>query len=372
MIISKKKLIINKYNRKIKYRYCGSQIKHKTNPNTKMYTKCKNKNRKKMIKEPYSPKPAYTEGMLQVDETNKIYWQISGNPNGIPVIFVHGGPGGGTSENSKIFFDPQKYKIILFDQRGCGKSTPSVSDNPNNIKTNTTQNLISDMEKLRIHLNIDKWLVFGGSWGSTLSLLYAQHYPEKVTGLILRGIFTARQMEVDWLFENGAKKFNLQGWLKYSSSVKTDPSYPSLLLAYNKALFSEDEKTAQNAALAWSQWESNLCTLQPKEEKNTTTNDEHIKSALEIARIENHFFMHSSWLKNNEILDNTDIIKHIPTTIVQGKYDLVCTPDTAYELHKKLPNSKLILTVAGHSPYDQENLNALICALDEYKSVTTK
>lgn len=309
---------------------------------------------------------AYETGMLELDDKNKMYWEISGNPEGIPAVFVHGGPGGGTSPVCRQFFDPQKYKIILFDQRGCGKSTPSVLDAPEEIVSNNTQNLIQDMDKLRQHLGIEKWLVFGGSWGSTLSLLYAQHYPENVKALVLRGIFTARPSEVDWLFEKGAKTFDPKGWLEYANAVELDPISPSLVHSYNKALFSSDKETAIKAALAWAKWETILCNLRPKTEPLKTDDPEYIKMAVEISRIENHFFFNYSWLKNNEILDNTDKISHIPTTIVQGKYDLVCPPDTAYELHTRLPNSKLVLTVAGHAGMDEENMDALITALDEY------
>ncbi len=310
----------------------------------------------------------YKTGLLELDEKNKMYWEISGNPNGIPVVFVHGGPGGSTTPAFRRLFDPEKYKIILFDQRGCGKSIPSVFTNPEEIESNNTQNLIEDMEKLRQHLDIDKWLVFGGSWGSTLSLLYAEHYPERVKALILRGIFTARPHEAAWLFEDGAKYFAPKEWAEYTKDLELDPLNPSIINAYNKVLFGKDEQKAVKAALNWAKFETLLCNLYPRTAPLDEENPEYIKAAVEIARIENHFFKHYSWLKNNEILDNTDKIAHIPTTIVQGRYDLVCPPISAYELHERLPNSKLILTVAGHSAMgDEENLKALVTALNEYE-----
>lgn len=227
----------------------------------------------------------YKTGLLELDEKNKMYWEISGNPDGIPVVFVHGGPGGSTSPQCRRFFDPEKYKIILFDQRGCGKSLPSVFDCPEEIVSNNTQNLITDMEKLRQHLNIDEWLVFGGSWGSTLSLLYAEHYPERVKALILRGVYTARPHEADWLFEDGVKYFVPKEWLEYTKDLELDPLHPSIINAYNKLLFGDDKEKAIKAALNWAKFETLLCNLHPRTEPLNENDPAYIKAAVEMCAI---------------------------------------------------------------------------------------
>lgn len=308
----------------------------------------------------------YEHGMLDVDEHNRIYWELSGNPDGIPVVFVHGGPGGATSPAARRFFDPQKYKIILFDQRGCGKSTPSVAYDLSQLHTNTTENLIEDMEKLRKHLNIDSWLVFGGSWGSTLSLLYAQRHTEHVLGLVLRGIFTSRQVELDW-FEQGAKMFAPKQWEKYVSAVKLDPINNSLILAYNKVLFGNDEQAAIKAAVAWSEWETSICFLAGTDFSVNLEDENDVKMSLEIARLENHYFLNYSWLYDHQIIDQGYKLKNIPVHIVQGSYDLVCPPITAYEVHKAIENSKLYMTVAGHAGADEANRQQLLRILNEFE-----
>ena len=269
--------------------------------------------------------------MLDVDGTHTVYYEESGNPNGVPVIFLHGGPGCGTAPSCRQYFDPEFYRIILFDQRGSGKSTPRAC-----LENNDTWHIIEDIEKIREKLNIDKWLVFGGSWGSTLSLCYAIKRPERVLGLVLRGIFLGRREDI--------------------------------IGAYYKRLTSEDKETREVAAKEWSMWEGSLVTLHP--DPNLEQSFGEINYAISMATIECHFWMNNMfWDDDNWLLDHVDVIKDIPTWIVHGRYDVDCRPIGAYELNKKLNNCKLEFTVSGHSSGEPEIVDSLVRATDYFKEI---
>ncbi|UUD35541.1 prolyl aminopeptidase [Mycoplasmopsis caviae] len=275
----------------------------------------------------------YQKGYLKVDDIHQIYYEVCGNPNGVPVVYVHGGPGGGFSKQCRRYFDPKYYKIVLFDQRGCGKSTPSME-----LKGNTTWDLISDMEAIRKELKIEKWILFGGSWGTTLSLSYAISYPKRVDKLILRGVFLARKSDINWLYQEGASYIKPKGFAEFTSILKNKEK-KNIINSYHKYMHSNNEILRHRALIEWTKWESSLLYLNErpyKEPKN-------IKSTYEISIIENHYFVNNCFFEENYILNNVDKIKDIETFIVHGEYDLICPPVNAYDLHKNLNNSHLIM-----------------------------
>ncbi|MDO6455316.1 prolyl aminopeptidase [Neptunomonas phycophila] len=301
----------------------------------------------------------YKEQMLDVGDGHSIYIEESGNAEGLPVLFVHGGPGGGTSNAQRSFFNPEKYRIILFDQRGCGRSQPHAS-----LEHNTTAHLIADIEKIRSHLNIEQWMLFGGSWGSTLSLLYAQAFPDRVNGLILRGIFLSRQQDIHWLYQHGASVIFPDYWQDFIHKIPVT-EHNNLLHAYYQRLTSDNELERMSAAKAWSIWEGRCSTLVPNADTVEHFSDPHI--ALSMARIEAHYFVNSSFIEENQILDNAACIAHIPTILVHGRYDMVCPVQQAYELHRQLPQAELhIVREAGHSAYEKGIINNLVCATDQF------
>jgi proline iminopeptidase len=299
-------------------------------------------------------------GYIQVSEIHTVYWEESGNSDGKPVIFVHGGPGGGVSPETRRFFNPDKYRIIQFDQRGCGKSIPHAC-----VEENTTWDLIADMETIREQLNIEKWQVFGGSWGSTLSLAYAIKHPNRVTELVLRGIFLLRQSELQWFYQDGASRIFADAWQDYYEFISEDERH-DLMSAYQKRLFGEDKQQQLMAALHWSIWEGSTCHMIPDTEHIEESGAEEF--ALAFARIENHYFMNKGFFEHeNWILDNIDGIRHIPTVIIQGRYDVVCPMTTAYDLHQKFPESELIIVPeAGHSAFEPHIITELVKATDKF------
>lgn len=269
----------------------------------------------------------YDTGMLTVSDIHKVYYEQSGNRTGKPVIFLHGGPGGGTSPRDRTFFDPAVYRIVLMDQRGAGKSTPAAE-----LRENTTWHLVADIEKLRNHLGIDKWVVFGGSWGSTLSLAYAETHPDRVKALVLRGIFTLRRRELIWFYQDGASIIFPDAWEGYLKPIPEVERF-DLISAYYRKLTSDDETIRTEAAKAWSKWE--MTTSRLFVDPEYILRAEADTWALQFARIECHYFVHGGFMEfDGQLLKNVDKIRHIPTTIVQGRYDLVCPMDTAWELHK--------------------------------------
>ncbi|MFO7888356.1 MAG: prolyl aminopeptidase, partial [Eubacteriales bacterium] len=291
-----------------------------------------------------------------------IYYEEAGNPNGKPILFVHGGPGAGTSPNSRRFFDPEFYRIILFHQRGCGKSKPLGE-----LEDNTTWDLIKDMEKIRKILNIDNWIVFGGSWGSTLSLIYAINYPERVKALILRGIWLSRREEIDWMFEGGVSRFFPEIWDEFLKPIDEDAK--SKIAAYYKIFTKGTEEETIEAAVNWSFYESSIVKLLPSQEiiEESTKPDK----AIAIAKLECHYFYNNMFGRgDNYILDNIDKIKNIPTFIVNGRYDVICPPYTAKKLHDSLNNSEFVVVGdAGHSTAEEGIISELVNATDKYKYV---
>lgn len=298
----------------------------------------------------------YEQHMLSVDELHQLYVEVCGNPDGMPVLYVHGGPGSGCSEDARRYFDPNQYRIILFDQRGSGRSTPHAE-----LEKNTTQALVNDMEHIRDVLGVDQWVLFGGSWGSTLSLVYAQTHPERVAGLILRGIFLNRPKDIDWLFNGtGANYVFADYWDDFTAAVKLN-GHNSYVEAYNAVLTGEDEVARMAAAKAWSSWEGRCIALQLSEEILNGMTDPH--TALSLARIECHYFMNNCFLEPNQILNNISKIAHIPSIIVHGRYDMVCSFENAWSLHKAWPSSTLhIIPDAGHSSKEPGIVDALVRA----------
>jgi proline iminopeptidase len=303
----------------------------------------------------------YRTGRLRVSAVHEIYWEESGNPEGKPALFLHGGPGFGTEPNHRRFFDPQRYRIVLFDQRGCGKSTPHAS-----LEDNTTWDLVADIEKLRVELGIERWLVFGGSWGSTLALAYAEAHPERVTELVLRGIFLIRKSEIDWFYQQGASALYADAWEKYLEPIP-EAERGDLLRAFHKRLTGDDERERIRAAKAWSIWEGSTSCLMPNEGLIAKTASDAF--ALAFARIECHYFVHGAWLEGErELLRNVGRIRHIPATIVQGRYDVVCPMETAWALHRAWPEADFRLVQdAGHSATEPGILHHLVEATDRYR-----
>lgn len=298
----------------------------------------------------------YRSGRLAVSDLHQIYWEESGNSQGLPVIFLHGGPGAGASPKARGFFNPAAYRVVIIDQRGCGRSLPYAE-----TRDNTTWDLVADIEKVRKMLGIERWLVFGGSWGSTLALAYAQTHPERVRGLILRGIFLGRPSEIRWLNEaGGAEYIYPEQWQHYLAPVP-EPKRGNMVQAYHEMLFGPDHAQALRAAKAWAEWESWLVQFDPQPVA------EDAEQALAIARIENHYFVHGCWLDNDKaLLANVDKIRHLPTMIVQGRYD-ICTPThSAWALKQAFPEADLRIVQGGHAAFEGEVAKGLVQAADEF------
>ena len=304
----------------------------------------------------------YQSGFIQVDNEHNIYYEQSGNPNGKPVVFLHGGPGAGTSPKVRRFWDPKFYRIILFDQRGCGKSTPFAS-----LNNNTTWNLVSDIEKLRTHLKIDKWQVFGGSWGSTLALSYASKHANRITELILRGIFTLRKKELLWFYQEGASFLYPDSWEPFLNFIPSGER-SQMIEAYYKRLTSTDEAERNTAAKIWSIWEGSTSRLFMDQELISKSGEDQF--ALAFARIECHYFINKGFFEyDGFLLDQVNQFRQIQSTIVQGRYDVVCPMISAWELHKNWPEADFkIIQDAGHSAYEAGITHELILATEKYKN----
>jgi len=301
----------------------------------------------------------YTTHRLEVQTPHVLHIEESGIPDGIPILFVHGGPGAGCLPFHRTFFDPEIYRIILFDQRGCGKSSPHAR-----LEANTTQALVEDMETIRQHLGIDRWILFGGSWGSTLSLVYAETYPEKVMALILRGIFLCRPKEIQWFYQSGASRIFPDYWKEFIAPIPIEER-DDIVKAYYKLLLGENELARMGAAKTWAKWEGQTSTLQPNKSVLSSFTEPH--TAMSLARIECHYFMNNSFLKDNQILDNIAKIADIPGTIVQGRYDMVCPMESAFELYEAWPSVELdIIAEAGHSAAERGIVDALVRATINY------
>lgn len=303
----------------------------------------------------------YREGMLVVDDIHTLYWEECGNPYGVPVVFIHGGPGAGSSLSSRRFFDPEFYRIIVFDQRGSGRSTPLGE-----IRHNTTPLLIADMEKLRHHLGIERWVLFGGSWGSTLAIAYAEHHPSRCLGLILRGLFLCRKIEIDW-FLYGMRMIFPEAWAEFAHHVSKEHRR-DLLDAYHKLLMNPDPEVHMIAAKKWSKYEGICATLLPSPETVASFLDDQV--ALGLARMEAHYFINNIFLPENYLLDHIDRIRHIPAIFVQGRYDIICPILTADEVHQAWPEAEYIIVPdAGHSAFDPALCEELVRATDRFKTI---
>jgi proline iminopeptidase len=314
----------------------------------------------------YSPYPEikpFKTGRLKVSGLHEIYYEQVGNPKGQPVVFIHGGPGGGIEPSHRRYFDPEHYHVVLFDQRGCGQSTPYAE-----LRENTTWDLVSDIEKLRQHLGISQWIVFGGSWGSTLSLLYAETHPERVRALCLRGIFLCRKKEIRWFYQEGASFVFPDVWEPYREEIPLEER-GDFVSAYYRRLTSPDRDTRLSAARAWSTWEGATSRLIPDPSLMQNMGADEFAEAF--ARIECHYFIHGIWMRNdNQILEDIHRIRHIPCEIIHGRYDVVCPVENAWDLHRAWPESALhIVPDAGHSARERGNLVKLVEAMEKFKSL---
>ncbi len=300
----------------------------------------------------------YDTGSLQVDDRHALYYEQCGNPKGKPVVLLHGGPGGGCNAKMRRFHDPAKYRIVLFDQRGSGRSTPHAD-----LVDNTTWHLVSDIEALREHLGIERWQVFGGSWGSTLALAYAQAHSLRVTELVLRGIFMLRHWELQWFYQEGASRLFPEAWEQYIAAIP-EGERDDLIAAFHRRLTSDDEGTRLAAARAWSVWEGATSFLHV--DQDFVTGHEDAQFALAFARIENHYFTHKGFFEvDDQLLRDAYRIAGIPGVIVHGRYDVVCPVQNAWDLHKVWPKAELVITpTSGHSAFEAENVDALVRATD--------
>ena len=302
----------------------------------------------------------YRSGRLRVSPVHEIYWEESGNPRGKPAVFVHGGPGAGSSPQARSFFDPKRYRIVVFDQRGCGRSRPHAS-----LEDNTTWHLVADMEHLREHLGIERWLVFGGSWGSTLALAYAEAHPKRVSELVLRGIFMLRKAEIDWFYQQGASALFPDRWQDYLAPIP-QRERGDLVTAYYRRLTSRNRAVQVRAARAWSVWEAATSFLQANEANIAKWGGDEF--AVAVARIECHYFVHKGFLeREDQLLRGVGRIRHIPAVIVQGRYDVVCPMQTAWDLHRAWPEADFrIVADAGHSALEPGLTHELVSATDRY------
>jgi proline iminopeptidase len=313
------------------------------------------------MREMYPEIEPFDSGMLEVDGRHRLYYEQCGNPQGKPVVMLHGGPGAGCSAKMRRFHDPSRYRIVLFDQRGSGRSTPHAD-----LVDNTTWDLVADIERLREHVGIERWQVFGGSWGSTLALAYAQAHPRRVTELVLRGIFMLRRWELEWFYQQGANRLFPDAWEQYLAAIP-EVERGDLISAYNRRLTSTDEATRLSAARAWSVWEASTSLLLQDEAFIEGHRDPHF--ALSFARIESHYFVHGGFFDvEDQLLRDAHRLQGIPGVIVHGRYDVVCPVQNAWDLHKAWPQSKLVISPnSGHSAYEPENAAALVEATDSFR-----
>ena len=301
----------------------------------------------------------FATGHLDVGNGHSIRWERVGTPGAKPAVFLHGGPGGGISPNQRRAFDPALYDVLLFDQRGCGQSTPFAE-----LEHNTTWDLVADIEKLREMVGVDKWMVFGGSWGSTLALAYAETHPERVTELVLRGVFTLRRWELAWYYQHGASLLFPDKWERYSGHIP-EAERGDMIAAYRRRLVSPDPETRLAAAREWARWEGETITLLPDPSVSDAFYDG--EYALAFARIENHYFTHEGWFEDGQLLRDVHKIRHIPGVIVQGRYDIACPPQTAWDLHRAWPEAEFIMVEGeGHAMSQPGLLHHLIEATDRF------
>jgi proline iminopeptidase len=309
----------------------------------------------------YPPIEPYEDGKLAVSSLHTLHYELSGNPGGPPVVFLHGGPGGGTVADHRRFFDPDACRIVVFDQRGAGKSTPHAA-----LEENTTWDLVADVERLRVHLGIDRWVVFGGSWGSTLALAYAETHPERVRALVLRGIFLCRPQEIHWFYQEGASAIFPDRFAEYVEPIP-EAERGDLLHAYYRRLTSQDEAVRLAAARAWSVWEGSTLRLIPDPKVIAEFDEPH--KALALARIECHYFVHNAFFAtDNWLIEHVGALRRIPAVVVQGRYDVVCPAMSAWDLHRAWPEADLIMVPdAGHHALEPGIVDALVTATDRFR-----
>ncbi|MDB5526858.1 MAG: prolyl aminopeptidase [Rhizobium sp.] len=302
---------------------------------------------------------AYESGFLDTGDGHSVYYERSGTKGAKPAVFLHGGPGGGISPSHRRLFDPKLYDVMLFDQRGCGKSTPNAS-----LDNNTTWHLVADIERLRELMGVDKWLVFGGSWGSTLALAYAEKYPERVTELVVRGIYTLTKGELDWYYQFGVSEMFPDKWERFLAPIPENERH-EMMAAYRKRLTGTDRDKQIEAARAWSLWEGQTITLLPEPDTSDKFGEDDF--ALAFARIENHYFVHAGWMDEGQLLRDAGKIKDIPGTIVHGRYDMPCPAKYAWQLHKAWSKAEFkLIEGAGHAYSEPGILDALMTATDQY------
>lgn len=307
----------------------------------------------------FPPIEHYRSGRLVVDDLHTLYWETCGNPLGVPVLFLHGGPGAGLSPRHRQFFDPAHYRVVLFDQRGAGQSTPLGE-----VRQNTTQLLIDDIERLREHLGVAQWLVFGGSWGSTLALAYGQAHPERCLGFVLRGVFLGTQAEIDW-FLNGIRWFFPQEYARFVADIPPTERV-DLLQAYARRLFAADPRQKLQAARAWSRFEGSCLHLLRHPEVADQFGLDAV--ALGVGRLEAHYFLHRAFLDDDQLVNNMDRIQHLPAAIIQGRYDVVCPPHSAWRLHQAWPQASFeIIEDAGHAAFEPGTASALVAATEKFR-----
>ena len=315
----------------------------------------------------YPPVEPYETGMLDVGDGQQLYWEVSGNPDGKPAVFLHGGPGGGTSPRQRQFFDPKRYRIVLVDQRGCGKSTPHASTPGIDMSANTTGHLVGDIEKLREHLGVEEWLVFGGSWGSALALAYAEMHPDHVSELVLRGIFTLRRPELDWFYNEGASFIAPERWESYLEPLRDSDGTVyegDFIQRYNEILFGDDLEAARRASVAWTTWEGTTTTL--IQDEDNASHYAEPDFALAFARIENHYFVNGGFFEEGQLIGNARELATIPAVIVQGRYDICCPARTAFDLHQVWPEADYRVVLAGHSAFEPNIVAELVQATDRF------
>jgi len=308
----------------------------------------------------FAPIAPYDSGMLRVSPVHELYFEQSGNPDGKPVVFLHGGPGAGSNPAVRRFFDPRKYRIVVLDQRGCGRSKPHAS-----LQDNTTPHLVADIEALRQHLGLERWQVFGGSWGSTLALAYAEAHPDRVTELVLRGIFMLRPAEISWFYQEGASRLFPDHWQNFVAPIP-EAERGDLVAAHHRRLTGEDREAMLASARAWSVWEGVTSNLLPSEAAVGRFQADDF--ALAMARIEAHYFVNGGFMDApGQLLENVDRVRGIPGVIVQGRYDVVCPPQTAWDLHQAWPEADFRLVPdAGHSAFEPGIVHELVAATDRF------
>jgi proline iminopeptidase len=307
----------------------------------------------------YPPIEPYASGHLDVGDGHRVYWERVGTPGAKPAVFLHGGPGGGLSPSQRRVFDPARYDVLLFDQRGCGRSTPHAG-----LEANTTWHLVADIERLREMMGVDRWLVFGGSWGSTLALAYAETHPERVSELVLRGIFLLRRWELEWYYQHGASLIHPDKWEGFLAAIPP-AEHGELMAAYRRRLVSDDRAERVAAARAWSLWEGSTITLLPDPALTSVFEGEDY--AVAFARIENHYFVHDAWLEENQLLRDVGRIRHIPAVIVHGRYDMATPAQNAWDLHRAWPEAAFhFVEGAGHAFSEPGILDLLVRATDRF------